>query len=111
MPARILACGAAATALLAASGAFAQEEVTEVEEAVITATRIEVPRAAVAATIQVIRAEEVEAQTALGFSAVDIVASLSPSFSPTRQKLSGFGETLRGRSPLYLVDGVPQSTP
>jgi len=27
------------------------------------------------------------------------------------KKLSGFGETLRGRSPLYLVDGVPQSTP
>jgi iron complex outermembrane receptor protein len=43
---------------------------------------------------------------------VDAVASAdTPSFSPTRQKLSGAGETLRGRSPLYAINGIPQSTP
>src|SRR5690606_31627200 len=44
-------------------------------------------------------------------SVVDAVAALTPSFSPTRQKLSGAGETLRGRSPLYAINGIPQSTP
>ena len=34
-----------------------------------------------------------------------------PAFSPTREKLSGAGETLRGRSPLFAINGVPQSTP
>src|SRR3546814_7192801 len=42
----------------------------------------------------------------------DVCSSdLTPSFSPTRQKLSGSGETLRGRSPLYAINGIPQSTP
>src|SRR5690606_22704799 len=30
---------------------------------------------------------------------------------PTRQKLSGSGESLRGRSPLFAINGIPQSTP
>ena len=62
-------------------------------------------------TVEVIGEAEIAQQTALGSSAVETVATLIPSFSPTRQKLSGAGETLRGRSPLFLVDGVPQSTP
>ena len=40
-----------------------------------------------------------------------MLANLIPSFAPSRQKLTNSGETLRGRKPLYLVDGVPQSTP
>ena len=44
-------------------------------------------------------------------STVDAVSALLPSFSPTREKLSGSGESLRGRSPLYAINGIPQSTP
>jgi iron complex outermembrane receptor protein len=108
---RFLAAGAALAALSAAAAAQAQEAETGVSELVITALRAETPRSAVPATIEVIDAEALRVQSALGFSAVETVATLAPSFSPTRQKLSGFGETLRGRSPLFLVDGVPQSTP
>ncbi|MGQ2931775.1 MAG: TonB-dependent receptor, partial [Sphingopyxis sp.] len=50
-------------------------------------------------------------QIAISGSITDAVSSLTPSFSPTRQKLSGAGETLRGRSPLYAINGIPQSTP
>lgn len=88
-----------------------QDRVTRVEEVVVTASRIEAPRSAIPATIEIIDERAISQQTALAASAVETVAALVPSFSPTRQKLSGFGETLRGRSPLYLVDGVPQSTP
>lgn len=95
---------------LTAGPALAQDEV-EVGEVVITAARSEAPRATLPATVTVIGSEELTTQQALGASAVETVSNLVPSFSPTRQKLSGFGETLRGRSPLYLVDGVPQSTP
>ncbi|WP_309642836.1 TonB-dependent receptor domain-containing protein, partial [Phenylobacterium sp.] len=109
-----LAAGSALAALLVASSVQAQTSVdapVDIGELVITATRFEAPRSTVPATIQVIDEAQIQSQTALGFSAVETVANLVPSFSPTRQKLSGFGETLRGRSPLYLVDGVPQSTP
>lgn len=97
------ACAGAASAQATAS--------TDLDELVITAVRSEAPRSTVPATITVIDEEALQTQTALGASAVEAVATLVPSFAPTRQKLSGFGETLRGRSPLYLVDGVPQSTP
>ncbi|MFN3515134.1 MAG: TonB-dependent receptor [Phenylobacterium sp.] len=107
----LLGAGCALAALASATSAQAADEAVDVSELVITATRTEAPRATVPATIQVIGEAELTTQTALGFSAVETVANLVPSFSPTRQKLSGFGETLRGRSPLYLVDGVPQSTP
>ncbi len=112
----ILAAGSAFGALLIATAAQAQvgvdaDQPVDIGELIITATRFEAPRSTVPATIQVIDEEAIQSQTALGFSAVETVSNLVPSFSPTRQKLSGFGETLRGRSPLYLVDGVPQSTP
>lgn len=42
---------------------------------------------------------------------MDAVSALLPSFSPTREKLSGEGESLRGRAPLYAINGIPQSTP
>ncbi|MGZ9099079.1 MAG: TonB-dependent receptor, partial [Brevundimonas sp.] len=99
-------------ALAGAAPALAQEpQAATLDEVMVTASRIEQPRSALAATVEILDAAAVEQQTALAASAVDTVSALVPSFSPTRQKLSGFGETLRGRSPLYLVDGVPQSTP
>lgn len=107
--------GGTALALLAAIvPAQAQVGIPEdkaVDELVITAMRFDAPRATVPSTIQIIGAGDLRIQQSLGMSAVEAVAALAPSFSPTRQKLSGAGETLRGRSPLYLVDGVPQSTP
>lgn len=82
-----------------------------IEEIVVSAARMEVPVSALPSTFEVIGREALDVQAQIGGSAVDAVAALVPSFSPTRQKLSGHGETLRGRSPLYLVDGVPQSSP
>jgi iron complex outermembrane receptor protein len=103
--------GAAFGALLAGAARADETGPTDVDEVVITALRVEQPRAATPATVQVIGREELTTQQTLSHSAVEAVSALVPSFSPTRQKLSGAGETLRGRSPLYLVDGIPQSTP
>lgn len=110
----------AALAALAGSTALAQpaplppppvQPDGEEEVVVVTATRIPLPASAMAATVQVITPEETRIQAQIGGSAVDAVAALVPSFSPTRQKLTGAGESLRGRSPLFLIDSVPQSTP
>ncbi len=86
-------------------------EPDEADQVIITAARTQLPASALPLTVDVIEKEELDQQVAIAGSVVDAVANLSPSFSPTRQKLSGAGETLRGRSPLYAIDGIPQSTP
>nr|WP_245842859.1 TonB-dependent receptor [Sphingomonas laterariae] len=78
---------------------------------VVTAARTALPPNALPLTIDVIDKSALDQQVAIGGSVVDAVSNLTPSFSPTRQKLSGSGETLRGRSPLYAINGIPQSTP
>jgi iron complex outermembrane receptor protein len=104
---------ASAIALGFASNANAQESAKDKteENIIVKGARIKLPKNALPNTIEIISKENLDIQTQIGGSAVDAVANLIPSFSPTRQKLSGAGETLRGRSPLYMVDGVPQSSP
>ncbi len=110
--------GVSAAALLAMTATAtaqendAREDETRVEETIIvTASRTTLPPSALPNTIQIISDEELSLQAQLTGSAVDVVSTLVPSFSPTREKLSGAGESLRGRKPLYLIDGVPQSNP
>lgn len=80
-------------------------------EIVVTAARSILPANALPLTVDVVSKNELDRQVAISGSVTDAVATLTPSFSPTRQKLSGAGETLRGRSPLYAINGIPQSTP
>jgi len=103
--------GLSLTALAVATAAHAQEAATNVDQLVVTATRTILPASALPLTVDVIDSEALTQQVAISGSVVDAVSNLSPSFSPTRQKLSGAGETLRGRSPLYAINGIPQSTP
>jgi iron complex outermembrane receptor protein len=98
---------AAATSAQAADPAAA----TDVDQLVVTAARTILPASALPLTVDVIDSEALSQQVTVSGSIVDAVSTLSPSFSPTRQKLSGAGETLRGRSPLYAINGIPQSTP
>ncbi|MCB5425676.1 TonB-dependent receptor [Altererythrobacter sp. CC-YST694] len=92
------------------TGAAASESGPE-KTIVVTAARTILPANALPLTIDVIDEEELSQQVVIAGSVTDAVANLLPSFSPTRQKLSGAGETLRGRSPLYAINGIPQSTP
>ncbi|MES2058539.1 MAG: TonB-dependent receptor [Pseudomonadota bacterium] len=78
---------------------------------IVTAARTILPPNALPLTIDIIDKEMLDQQIAISGSVTDAVSTLTPSFSPTRQKLSGAGESLRGRSPLYAINGIPQSTP
>ncbi len=111
MHARLIALLAASTALAPLS-AFAQvADTTGLSEIVVTATRSKLPPSALPLTVDVIDSRALAEQVAISGSVIDAVSSMVPSFSPTRQKLSGSGESLRGRSPLYAINGIPQSTP
>jgi iron complex outermembrane receptor protein len=78
---------------------------------VVSAARTQLPASALPLTIDVIDKGALDRQVQVSGSTVDAVSALLPSFSPTREKLSGSGESLRGRSPLYAINGIPQSTP
>lgn len=108
---------AALMGIFLSSTAFAQAsdpgapEGGDRETIVVTAARTILPANALPLTIDVIDKDSLDQQIAISGSVTDAVSNLTPSFSPTRQKLSGSGETLRGRSPLYAINGIPQSTP
>jgi len=87
------------------------ETASSVEDVVVTAARTILPASALPMTVEVIDRKSLAEQVAISGSVIDAVATLSPSFSPTRQKLTGSGESLRGRSPLFAINGIPQSTP
>jgi iron complex outermembrane receptor protein len=101
--------------LLASAGLWANpasaQEATDADVIVVTAARSVLPANALPLTMDIIDRRALDQQSAIAGSVVDGVSNLTPSFSPTRGKLSGAGETLRGRSPLYAINGIPQSTP
>ncbi|WP_324751083.1 TonB-dependent receptor [Sphingomonas sp. LY54] len=107
--ATLLACSAIGFAPALAQNNSAEPK--DDEAIVVTAARTVLPASALPLTIDVIDARALAEQVSISGSVVDAVSTLSPSFSPTRQKLSGAGETLRGRSPLFAINGIPQSTP
>ena len=94
-----------------AEAAAAPTEEEQGEEIVVTGARTQLPVTALPLTVDITDKDSLDQQVAISGSIVDAVSALSPSFSPTREKLSGSGETLRGRSPLFAINGIPQSTP
>ncbi|MGN6156084.1 MAG: TonB-dependent receptor [Sphingomicrobium sp.] len=98
------------TATEAAQPANAEQKPASVD-IIVTGARSILPATALPLTVDVLGGEQLDDQVLLSGSVIDAVSATMPSFSPTREKLSGSGESLRGRSPLFAINGVPQSTP
>ncbi|RDZ29490.1 TonB-dependent receptor [Lysobacter silvisoli] len=113
MPPRHLLASALLAVLAAPAVAQADEDATDLDRVTVSASTSRLPdsEAALPNTITVIDQAQLRQQLAVTQDISQVLANLIPSFSPSRQKLTNGGETLRGRKPLYLVDGVPQSTP
>lgn len=88
-----------------------EDSATVLEEILVSATRTTRSEKAISAKVTFIPAEEVQIQQTLSVNPTDMLSNLLPSYSASRQKLTGLGETFRGRRPLLLIDGVPQSNP
>lgn len=91
----------------------ADDQRATLDRVVVSASTSRLPESegALPNTITVIDQEALQQQLAVTQDLSQVLANLIPSFAPSRQKLTNSGESLRGRKPLYLVDGVPQSTP
>src|SRR5476651_2572407 len=79
------------------------------QEVVVSATRTETSIASIPGSVQVINEEQIRQQTGAGRRVADILGQLVPGISPSTGGMSNFGQTLRGRNTLILIDGVSQN--
>ena len=78
---------------------------------IVSASRSNIAANQAPQTVVIIKQEDIEKHLAISGNSSDVLSSILPSYTPSRGKMNGSGETLRGRTPLILVDGVPQSNP
>ncbi|WP_020654232.1 TonB-dependent receptor [Massilia niastensis] len=108
---------AAACALMAAPCALAQqaqqnqEQDSEMASVVVTATRTAKAVDKIPGAVSVITQQELSTQYLIADDPSQALATYVPGYAPSRQKLTSTGESLRGRQPLILLDGIPQSNP
>ncbi|MGV8922745.1 MAG: TonB-dependent receptor [Thermomonas sp.] len=81
------------------------------DRVVVTATRGSKAIDKIPGAVSVVTREEIDEQLLVSEDLSQVLATQVPGYSPSRQKLTSFGESLRGRTPLILFDGVPQSNP
>ncbi|GAB3400066.1 TonB-dependent receptor [Massilia agilis] len=86
----------------------AQEPVASV---VVTATRAAKAADKIPGAVSVISQQELAAQYQIADDPSQALATYIPGYAPSRQKMTSTGESLRGRQPLILLDGIPQSNP
>ncbi|MEM1020577.1 MAG: TonB-dependent receptor [Pseudomonadota bacterium] len=98
-------------AIQLSASAQAQDAPSNTEEIFVSALRTQTPASSIPAMITLVERQDVLDQLTIAQDIQSLLGNLAPGFAPSRQKLSGFGESFRGRSPLYLIDGVPQSNP
>lgn len=79
-------------------------------EVVVSATRTRESIASIPGSVQVIDAAQVRQQSTAGRRVSDIIGQLVPGLAPGTGGMSNFGQTLRGRSLLVLIDGVSQNS-
>lgn len=109
----------ALAASLAAGGALAQSPAPAPDEApvagaesvVVTATRGSKAVEKIPGAVSVISRDEIDRQNLVSEDPSALLAQQIPGYAPSRQKLSNFGEGLRGRNALLLLDGIPQTNP
>ncbi|UQG55283.1 MULTISPECIES: TonB-dependent receptor [unclassified Marinobacter] len=108
----VVLCSVLPGMAVAQSASTNQTQATnELSPIVVTATRNKSLAGETPQKVTIITREEIEQQLAITQDPSQVLSNLIPSYSPSRQKLNNTGETFRGRSVLFLLDGVPQSNP
>lgn len=80
------------------------------DQVVVTATRTAETIDTITGAVTVITGNQLADQAGLTNNISDSLGKLVPGLAPGSQSLSIFGQTLRGRNALVLIDGIPQST-
>ena len=113
----IPAAVATACMLMAVPHAIAQEQTPQenkeenLASVVVTATRTAKAVDKIPGAVSVITQQELATQYLIADDPSQALATYVPGYAPSRQKMTSTGESLRGRQPLILFDGIPQSNP
>ena len=111
-PTQVASAVAAACLTLATGAAVARQADEPIQaQVVVTATRTSKAVDKIPGAVTVISQKELADQYAIADDPSAALALYVPGYAPSRQKMSSTGESLRGRQPLILLDGVPQSNP
>ncbi|MCH7335003.1 TonB-dependent receptor [Acinetobacter sp. NIPH 2699] len=86
-----------------------QKPTAQLEKIVITATRAPKNIADIAGTVQTIEKKQIEQQSGAGRKLADVLAQLVPSLAPSSGTTSNYGQSMRGRNVLVMIDGVSQT--
>lgn len=100
--------------LLVGTSAFAQvnDSISPVlNEVVVTAGRKAENINQIPSSVTVITQKEIREQMEFTTDISQILGNLVPGLNVSNNKSNNSGQTLRGRSVLVLIDGIPQSTP
>ena len=101
--------GATETQVEAGSDASADGD--EIAPVVVSATRTDTPVSELSRSVTVVDEQQIREQASLDRNLGTILSRTVPGFGPSTEANSNFGQTLRGRKFLVLIDGIPQSTP
>lgn len=82
---------------------------TQLPTMVMTATRTPKSIAEIAGTVQTIQGDQISQQAGAGRKVADVLAQLVPSLAPSSGNTSNYGQTMRGRNVLVMIDGVSQT--
>ncbi|MFV0248364.1 MAG: TonB-dependent receptor [Tenacibaculum sp.] len=88
-----------------------EESHTTFDQVVISASRIPEKISDIPASVTIVGSTELKSLSTNTTVINDILEFAVPGLAPSTGTSSNFGQTLRGRKMLVMVDGIPQSTP
>ncbi|RJG26370.1 hypothetical protein D3872_02095, partial [Massilia cavernae] len=106
----MLCCAVASTTAMAQQAepvATTQEQPPKLESVVISGTRLPASIRTMPQTVQLIASEEISKQMAVSGNMADILANLVPGISRGTNTGVNTYTSVRGRKPVFLVDGAP----
>ncbi|MDO5968238.1 TonB-dependent receptor [Flavivirga aquimarina] len=81
------------------------------DEVIVTESRIPENISEVPSTVIIISGKTLNQQAAIDDNLPDILSLTVPGLSPSEESQNAFSTKLRGRDPLMLIDGIPQTSP
>lgn len=88
-----------------------ESEENQLNEIVITAGRKQENIATIPSSVTILNQKDIQYQSNINTNLSSILGNLIPGLGTSTNKATNTGQTLRGRSVLVLIDGIPQSTP
>lgn len=88
-----------------------QESTMSLDPLVIETSRSNTKKEDSPQVVTIINQKQIQEQLSISTDSSQALSNLLPAYSPNTQKLNNSSQTFRGRSVLYMIDGVPQSNP